>query len=273
MTEHISETLKWALRYHAADWPIFPCRNKEPYYEALETWGKSWQEAVESGQINEGIIRWWWERHPDAQIAVACGKRSGLTVIDIDWIKDLKTKKIFYDQGEKPSVLMTRWCKSMTSISGSDGRHVFCKYADMPNSTKTVHQQVDIRSQGGYVILPPSLHESGRRYEWDPLFPWSEDGLENLASFPKELMRSQMHATNSRERWKSIVQGTNRGSPIISTVALTGKLIRTFDEDTAWDLLRPWNALSNPTPMPEEQLLNTFLSILKLDYAKRPRGN
>lgn len=276
MTQDQTQTLEWALRYHAAGWPIFPCRNKEPISEALAAWDYSWTNVRDDDGINEKTIRWWWEHFPDAQIAVACGVKSGITVIDIDWVKNPVTKQPLYDQGEKPCDLVTRWCTSITSVTGSGGRHVFCNYADVPNSTKTIHPQVDIRSQGGYVILPPSFHESGNKYEWEKLFPWHEENLKSFADFPQELRQPKANSTTEEgiardEKWQAIVKGVSHGSRNTSAAALAGKLLRELDGHAAWELLALWNTHRNTPPLPEEELLKTYLSILKRDYARRPR--
>jgi len=45
---------------------------------------------------------------------------------------------------------------------------------------------VDLKTDGGLTVLPPSIHKSGKRYEWiiNPI----EMGLEDLEDFPPEVL-------------------------------------------------------------------------------------
>ena len=41
---------------------------------------------------------------------------------------------------------------------------------------------VDIRGTGGFAVMPPSLHESGKRYTWEPgAAPWEREILRGAA--------------------------------------------------------------------------------------------
>lgn len=55
---------------------VFPCkpRDKTP----LATHG------CKSATVDSVRIRAWWERHPDANVAIATGARSGVVVLDVD---------------------------------------------------------------------------------------------------------------------------------------------------------------------------------------------
>lgn len=52
--------------------------------------------------------------------------------------------------------------------TGGGGQHIYFAAADdrIRNSTSQVGRGLDVRGAGGYVVLPPSLHKSGDRYEW-----------------------------------------------------------------------------------------------------------
>jgi hypothetical protein len=59
-------------------------------------------------------------------------------------------------------------------ITGGGGRQLLFR-APMDWKAPTIRTRigVDIRGQGGFAILPPSLHTSGRRYEWKAgCAPW-----------------------------------------------------------------------------------------------------
>lgn len=111
------------------------------------------------------VIREWWGMWPQANIAVATGKVSGIYVVDVDprhgGFQSLEAFETERPDGSLP--------KTLTALTGGGGRHTFWKY---PNDGVPVPNRrgwlpgVDVRGDGGYVILPPGTHISGGRYEW-----------------------------------------------------------------------------------------------------------
>ena len=59
--------------------------------------------------------------------------------------------------------------ETVESQTGGGGRHIFFKHpgGKIPNSAGKVGPGLDIRGDGGYIVTAPSLHISGRRYEWE----------------------------------------------------------------------------------------------------------
>lgn len=107
----------------------------------------------------------WWQRRPDASIGVLCGP-SGLVVIDVDDPSGL---------GALPGPLPAT---AMAATGRDGGRHYVYrdrwKQGRIRNSvgymyvrqSKVETSGVDVRASGGLFIAPPSLHKTGRRYEW-----------------------------------------------------------------------------------------------------------
>lgn len=263
-----NQNLEWALRYHRAGWVVFPCRNKKPIAATLSAWGGSWT-RLRDENVGEEVVKGWWQNFPDAQIAVACGKKSGITVVDIDWLKvpggDQPDLESSTDPGEVASTLTP----SLMSITGGRGRHVFYRYSDVPNSVKAHHPQIDIRSEGGYVIVPPSIHENGHEYMWDEDTAWDETLINQLPEFPLEKLAIPQQKINKNHDWKKLMRGVVQGSRNQTAAILAGKLVRNLEPHLAWDVLELWNAYRNQPPLPFEELSNTFISILEREYAKR----
>ena len=106
----------------------------------------------------------WWSTWPDANIGLACGAASGIVVVDID-------------QRHGGYVSLEEWesqrgeplPETLIALSGGGGRHLFFKYPGdampVPNRNGWL-SGVDVRSDGGYVILPPGTHISGGTYTW-----------------------------------------------------------------------------------------------------------
>lgn len=142
------------VRYHL--WPVFPLRGKEPltrrgFYDAT---------------IEEAQIRQWWRDFPDANIGMPTGERSGVVVLDVDaghggFVSLAAMQEL---PGYEP-LPATRKAQS-----GGGGLHLYYAYPkDRPigNKAQLGHLcGIDIRGQGGYIVLPPSLHASGNRYLW-----------------------------------------------------------------------------------------------------------
>ena len=254
--------LEWAIKYRGAGWSVFPCQKKAPL---VASWTPYQTALPTEDQINE-----WWTKWPEAQIAVACGWLSGITVIDYDkYIFDPATKAKIPGP-ENPLDLMYSHVFSMTSLTGKGGAHVFCKYAAIPNSAKSLHPQIDVKSHGGYVILPPSIHhETGTRYAWDGLFPFTESNLKVLSSFPQSLLRlAETKSHRTPQEWAVIASNASVGSRNTSLAALIGKIIRSFsfnEIDAAWVAIQAINK-NYSQPLEERELLRTFQSITKRHY-------
>ena len=59
--------------------------------------------------------------------------------------------------------------KTLTSNTG-DGFHLFfiCpEDIDLKSESNAIGNGIDIKAEGGYVVAPPSLHETGVRYTWE----------------------------------------------------------------------------------------------------------
>jgi hypothetical protein len=146
----IRTLLDAALAYAAAGRPVFPCepRDKVPatprgFYDAT---------------TNPAAVARHW-RIADRNIAMPTGPNSGLWVFDVDGLEgEASLRRLEQQHGPLPA--------TMESITGN-GRHLFFQYiTDIRCSTSKIAPGIDVRGDGGYVILPPSVHESGRIYTW-----------------------------------------------------------------------------------------------------------
>lgn len=125
--------------------------------------GKGWQE---SATADISAIRKGWGEHPDANIGVACGEASGVLVLDIDG--EAGQQSLMALEAEHGALPMT-W----TVITGSGGQHLYFQWrAGLSNKVgqgKGINPAIrglDVRTDGGLVIAPPSTHYSGNQYKW-----------------------------------------------------------------------------------------------------------
>jgi len=145
--------LSAALVFAARGIPVFPVT---PHKEPLTTHGFK-DATTDSTQITT-----WWTRHRGAGIGVPTGASSGLVVVDLDprngseaTVRDLERK-----HGPFP--------ETMTSRTGGGGTHFFFRHPGgyVKGGSGKLGPGVDLKGDGGYVVVPPSSHESGGRYAW-----------------------------------------------------------------------------------------------------------
>jgi putative DNA primase/helicase len=118
------------------------------------------------------------------------GIESGLVVVDID-DHDSTTgshslREIEESIGEE--------FDSLTAITGQ-GRHLYFNHpgAMIPCSAGKLAAGIDVRGDGGYIVAPPSLHESGTAYRW-------VDPDDQLCDLPETIVRVMRSGTSQDER-------------------------------------------------------------------------
>lgn len=193
-----TELLKW---YCAQGWPLIPlftivdrggvraCQCGKLECEAAGKHPRiNWRS--EASTDVETVLAW-AERWPSCNWAVATGSISRLAVIDCD-LRDTEDGDVldgwmylnnWLDSGgfELPKTRLAR--------SGSGGVHIFYTLPEgevVKGHTKW-HPGVDLKAEGGYIVVPPSLHLKGQ-YTW----------LENIAvSLVEDWMLKELHKAKS----------------------------------------------------------------------------
>lgn len=139
------------------------------------------QHGLKEASSDLATVEKWWRRWPDANVAIVTGAASGLVVLDIDGYHggDDTLAELVAENGPLPSTLQV--------ITGGDGMHyLFAHPGEEIRNTagKKLGQGLDVRGDGGYIVAAPSLHVSGKRYEWvdvdvapAPLPGWMLDKL------------------------------------------------------------------------------------------------
>jgi hypothetical protein len=152
-----SEILDAALSYLERGFSIVPQRPGEK--KPCVRW-KAFQDRLPT---REEVIDWFTRQFPDAGLAVVLGPISKLFVIDVDG-PEAHAELISRLDAEPaaPKVL---------SGSGKPFRyHLFFRHPAVPTRAKITpwHPMLEFRGNRSIVILPPSLHRSGLRYQWAP---------------------------------------------------------------------------------------------------------
>jgi putative DNA primase/helicase len=120
---------------------------------------------------DETTITQWWTEAPDANIGTPT---DWCTVLDVDprnggdaTLHDLERR-----HGPLPY--------TPEVLTGGGGRHIYFRRAPVRNGAGRLGPGLDVKGDGGYVVLPPSQHASGRRYEDEILAPLFETLLAEI---------------------------------------------------------------------------------------------
>jgi hypothetical protein len=170
-----------------------------------------------SATTDEEIIRMWWAKWPDAHIGMATGAGSGVWVLDEDPRHggDNSRHGLEQDYGKLPN--------TRQSVTGSKGSHRFFLHPGLKVKNEiAIAPGLDIRGDGGLVILPPSGHISGNTYQWDGL-----DGVKApIANAPGWLLGMVSEAPGARKPPQQIPQIVPDGTKHKTCVSLAGSMRR-----------------------------------------------
>jgi hypothetical protein len=225
MTDADTSMLDSALAYAHLGWYVVPLHTPRPgnscSCRSPECASKGKHPRTRNGLKDASNdptqIESWWSMWPDANIALVTGP-SGLVAIDVDprhggdedW-KDLKEK-------HGKSIQQT-----VSSQTGGGGEHYLylqpgeMTIGNVSNSDKytgPLGRGIDVRAEGGYIVAPPSLHESGNRYEWyEGESPFERDPQRLPLAFAEALSapaRQQEHTEpiNAADILKGVPEGT-----------------------------------------------------------------
>lgn len=143
--------LEAALECASRGLPVFPC---SPKTKAPLT-----PHGFQNASVDTNVIVRWWTKCPTAAIGIPTGETSQRVVVDLD-MKDGKNgcaefEKIARPHGGAP--------ETYTIGTPSAGLHLYFRWPGIriPNSTEKLGRGVDVRGDGGYVLVPPSKTSVG----------------------------------------------------------------------------------------------------------------
>lgn len=149
--------------------------------------------------IGKAPLRSGWRREKpltetEATAHLACGKNLGARLRDDQLVIDADPRN--YPAGDNPLARLIADVglpHGPTVETGGGGFHLYMrKPADMRvrDALPELYPGIEFKTVGRQVVVPPSVHPNGRRYEWDPLFgsdmavPNVPDALLNLLRRP-----------------------------------------------------------------------------------------
>jgi hypothetical protein len=121
----------------------------------------SWESSMRAAASTEQVGAW-WRRWPDANVGVVTGGVSGFVVVDVDPRNGGETSLAVLCGrfGELP--------RGPEGRTGGGGRHLWFAASEKLLPSALIAAGLELKAEGGIVIVPPSLHRSGRRYLWVP---------------------------------------------------------------------------------------------------------
>lgn len=195
----------------------------------------SWKEYQTRIATDEELVAWFSGK---ANIAIVTGKISNLSVVDVDPRHGGTTAGL-------PPTLVAK--------TQSGGWHFYYRYLPGLPNRAGVRPGVDIRSDGGFVVCPPSRTTTGA-YRWSL--------IEEPQPFPVDVL--QVTTDKPQNDWKKIAQGVTEGGRNEMAAKFIGKLLKTFKqedwESAVWLTALHWNR-SNTPPLDDSELRAVFNSI------------
>lgn len=211
---------------------------------------ESWKRYFTTQPTLEEITRW-WTQWPTANIGLIQGR--GQFVLDIDGI-----------EGEAALAQAGVEIPSNTpQVKTSKGRHVY--FAGVVPNRVAAMLKVDTRSDGGYVVAPPSVHESGHVYSWTTsLWPPAQAPEKLLMLLNKPQASAVAHAIDS---WiGDALAGVGEGARNSMATRLAGYLWgKGLPQDVVEALMQMWRDTlpEGNEPFPPGEITRTVASVCK----------
>ena len=230
-----------ALEYVDMGFSVIPIKKGEKI--PLIEWA-----SYQQRQPTREEVETWFTDFPDAQIALVTGMVSGVAVVDADGPVGVK------------------WMKSIlpaTSVYAktAKGWHAFYKMTNLIGNKARVVPEIDVRGQGGYVLIAPSIHPSGSQYTLT--FPIDGQGWEDLTEFPYALVQPETKDSIT-------LQPVGEGERNDTLARIVGKYIgKNLSFEEILNLCTGWN-LSCINPLKQKELELTVTSIFKTHYRNHP---
>jgi hypothetical protein len=242
--------LREALVYLDMGWCVYPahrpqqdgscsCGNTNCPYPGKHPVGH-WLEYQKQLPTKDEVVSWFSVL--DCNVGSITGQVSGMAVVDVDGEKG------------KESLETLDLAPTLTARTGGGGLHLFYSTSKAVPSRVKVLDGIDIRGEGAYVVLAPSLHRSGRYYKWDvPV---------KMAEYDPTPFEKYGVPISSGASWaEGLLQGVELGSRSISAARLSGRYFSIgLSLQETWILMSAWNERNTP-PLTESELRRSVKSM------------
>ena len=146
--------------------------------------GFGWKPYQNSGTTPEQVDRW-TEEYPSCNWAVLLGQPSGVIAVDVDSTQAFRWCELQGGFNQAPPI----WFET-----GRGWQYLFHLPADLIDARGVnPHEGVEIRSNGQYSVIPPSIHPSGKPYTWKKP-PQSFDAIPYAPQWVLDALTGQLNA-------------------------------------------------------------------------------
>lgn len=232
--------IEQALEYVDNGWSVLPVRpdEKRPYMT-------NWLQYTKT-RATKSMVESWFSNLAGAGIGAVTGRVSNMVVLDIE-------RHCPYSLEE----LLKKYPTQMVARSGSGGYHLYFLYpTGVSKVSNRVHifEGADLRADGGFIVLPPTIHPNGNRYEWVKRGP--------LGAFPMPLLDLRSQPKVQSDGWiTEALRGVSEGGRNDACARLAGYFFKKgMTYDIVESLLLDWNERNDP-PMPTKEVRTTIKSI------------
>ena len=229
-----------ALEYVDSGWSVLPVKpeDKRPYMT-------NWLQYNHTRATRDMVTNW-FRNLSGAGIGLVTGKISNIVVLDVESYCKIPIEE-----------LLKRYPTQLYSRTGSGGWHLYFQY---PTGVPKVGNRVgifegaDLRADGGFIVLPPTVHPNGNRYEW------VSRGVPG--AFPMALLDLRSQPTIQNEGWiVEALRGVCEGGRNDTCARLAGYFFKKgMTADIVEAILLEWNEKNSP-PLPVKEVRTTLKSI------------
>lgn len=240
-----------ALAYHEQGYSVIPLQpgGKKP----LTRWEEYSRRRASIEEIKE-----WWRSTPNANIGLVMGEISGVIAVDIDTDRGGNAERVYEIA---PTDLISR--------TGGGGYHLIYRYSNEIDRNKVGKNGVDVRSNGGYIVAPPSLHNSGKYYGWMKSGKAGQI-TKSLVSYLKLPQLSQNSDDDSPKWLADALLGVPDGNRNDTCAKLVGYYAgKGIPKDVTLIMMLNWDNGNTP-PLGVDRVQMTVDSVYKTSYRHNP---
>jgi len=238
--------LEWAKYYLSKGFSVIPIKRKDKK-PAIPTWKEYQYRLPTNKELQE-----WFGNGEQKNIAIVTGALSGIVAVDLDSDRAVE----FAKANNFPESPLSKTAKGYHIIYRyKDGVRNFQKRDDLPD--------IDLRGEGGIIVVEPSIHPSGVPYQWV-----KGKGLDDIpiAEIPEIILAK---IPQDKTALAELYRGVDKGNRNDSLTRLVGSWVNdglTFGECLEFAYF--WNKKNNP-PLPEKEIERTVKSISEKHYQSK----
>ena len=232
----------YALFYASKGWRVLPVKEKSKL-PAVNDWPNV--ASIDPEQIND-----WFGNGSKYNVGLLTGQRSGIFALDVDPRNggDDTLFSLIQDNGALPHTVEAQ--------TGGGGTHIIFKHPGytIHNSANKLGPGLDIKADGGYILVAPSIHDkTGNQYEWELSSKPSQVDVSEAPSWLLKLLaqdEKKVIVDESTEP-RAIVDGSRNNT----LASMAGAMRRKgFEADEIYAALVKHNNKFCSPPLPDDEV-------------------